>query len=202
MLPELEADVAKRYAEQMKAQGESKYYGPDRVGLLFSPPAHLDGSLPGDAGFDPLGLARDDSAPGARPVPVVSGAEAVSQLMTDRRKQLGFEAEPGTVDCRTKLERLFDAEVVHGRWAQLAVPGCLIPEALQRVLGDKVRTWRQNTGYPSSHTRHCQAQSLSAHVTTSGGRDLKTVHRCPIDGLEGPGVVEDTRHEGWGEVPH
>lgn len=55
---------------------------------------YLDGSLPGDAGFDPLGL---------------------------------FESQQGSAGS---LDRrwLVTSEVVHGRWAMLAVLGCLAPE--------------------------------------------------------------------------
>eukprot|EP00252_Welwitschia_mirabilis_P019903 TRINITY_DN472_c0_g1_i3.p1 TRINITY_DN472_c0_g1~~TRINITY_DN472_c0_g1_i3.p1 ORF type:complete len:300 (-),score=45.19 TRINITY_DN472_c0_g1_i3:457-1356(-) len=53
-------------------------------------PAHLDGSSPGDFGFDPLGL--------------------------------GVVPE--------NLERYKESELIHCRWAMLAVPGMLIPEAL------------------------------------------------------------------------
>eukprot|EP00250_Pteridium_aquilinum_P026315 c32827_g1_i1 orf=280-1020(+) len=53
-------------------------------------PAHLDGSSPGDFGFDPLGLAE---------VP-------------------------------ENFARFKESELIHCRWAMLAVPGVLVPEAL------------------------------------------------------------------------
>jgi light-harvesting complex I chlorophyll a/b binding protein 1 len=53
-------------------------------------PSYLDGSAPGDFGFDPLGLGE---------VP-------------------------------ENLERFKESELIHARWAMLAVPGVLIPEAL------------------------------------------------------------------------
>ncbi|MCO5557119.1 hypothetical protein L7F22_010675 [Adiantum nelumboides] len=53
-------------------------------------PAHLDGSSPGDFGFDPLGLAE---------VP-------------------------------ENFARFKESELIHCRWAMLAVPGILVPEAL------------------------------------------------------------------------
>jgi light-harvesting complex I chlorophyll a/b binding protein 1 len=53
-------------------------------------PAYLDGSAPGDFGFDPLGLGE---------VP-------------------------------ENLERFKESELIYARWAMLAVPGVLIPEAL------------------------------------------------------------------------
>jgi light-harvesting complex I chlorophyll a/b binding protein 1 len=53
-------------------------------------PSYLDGSVPGDFGFDPLGLAE---------VP-------------------------------ENYKRYQESELIHARWAMLAVPGVLIPEAL------------------------------------------------------------------------
>ncbi|KAK1303031.1 hypothetical protein QJS10_CPB12g01814 [Acorus calamus] len=68
---------------------------PDRP-LWFpgsSPPEWLDGSLPGDFGFDPLGLGSDP-----------------------------------------ELLRWFaQAELMHGRWAMLAVAGILVPEYLEKL---------------------------------------------------------------------
>ncbi|CAF2109471.1 hypothetical protein F2Q70_00040218 [Brassica cretica] len=58
-----------------------------------SPPEWLDGSLPGDFGFDPLGLGSD----------------------------------PET------LRWFAQAELIHSRWAMLAVTGILIPECLERL---------------------------------------------------------------------
>lgn len=58
-----------------------------------SPPDWLDGSLPGDFGFDPLGLGSD-------------------------------------LDL---LKWSAQAELVHGRWAMLAVTGILVPECLEKI---------------------------------------------------------------------
>lgn len=58
-----------------------------------SPPEWLDGSLPGDFGFDPLGLGSDPDL----------------------------------------LKWFAQAELIHGRWAMLAVAGILIPEWLQSL---------------------------------------------------------------------
>ncbi|KAL0912596.1 hypothetical protein M5K25_018578 [Dendrobium thyrsiflorum] len=68
---------------------------PDRP-LWFpgsSPPEWLDGSLPGDFGFDPLGLGSDPEL----------------------------------------LQWFAQAELMHGRWAMLAVAGILIPECLVKL---------------------------------------------------------------------
>ncbi|CAN6904388.1 unnamed protein product [Brassica oleracea] len=64
-------------------------------------PAYLDGSAPGDFGFDPLGLGE---------VP-------------------------------ENLERYKESELIHCRWAMLAVPGILVPEALGYGNWVKAQEW-------------------------------------------------------------
>ncbi|GAB4836472.1 Chlorophyll a-b binding protein 6, chloroplastic [Ancistrocladus abbreviatus] len=64
-------------------------------------PPHLDGSAPGDFGFDPLRLGE---------VP-------------------------------ENLERFKESELIHCRWAMLAVPGILIPEALGLGNWVKAQEW-------------------------------------------------------------
>ena len=69
-------------------------------------PAHLDGSSPGDFGFDPLGLAT---------VP-------------------------------ENFERFKESEVYHCRWAMLAVPGVLVPEALGLGNWVQAQEWAAEPG--------------------------------------------------------
>ncbi|KAH9604407.1 hypothetical protein KSS87_004574 [Heliosperma pusillum] len=64
-------------------------------------PPYLDGSAPGDFGFDPLGL--------------------------------------GSVP--ENLERFKESELIHCRWAMLAVPGILVPEALGLGNWVKAQEW-------------------------------------------------------------
>ncbi|GFZ14781.1 chlorophyll a-b binding protein 6 [Actinidia rufa] len=64
-------------------------------------PPYLDGSAPGDFGFDPLGLGE---------VP-------------------------------ENLERYNESEHIHCRWAMLAVPGILFPEALGLGNWVKAQEW-------------------------------------------------------------
>ncbi|KAG5133072.1 hypothetical protein JHK82_024260 [Glycine max] len=76
---------------------------PDRP-LWFpgsSPPEWLDGSLPGDFGFDPLGLGKQ-----------------VLLLPWSDPELLKWFAQ---------------AELMHSRWAMLAVFGILVPELLERI---------------------------------------------------------------------
>jgi len=62
--PALVAEKARRENERARARERSSLYGARRVKFLgdaeYEYPAHLDGSLCGDAGFDPLGLGKDD----------------------------------------------------------------------------------------------------------------------------------------------
>ncbi|CAL1374050.1 unnamed protein product [Linum trigynum] len=74
-------------------------------------PAHLDGSAPGDFGFDPLGL--------------------------------------GTVP--ENLERFKESELIHCRWAMLAVPGILVPEALGLGNWVQAQSWAAVPGGQASY---------------------------------------------------
>jgi len=86
----------------------AKWYGPNRKlylpsGLLdpvTDVPKWLDGTLPGDYGFDPLNLSKS----------------------------------------KADVQKYREFEIVHARWAMLAVPGCAIPNALG------LDTWT-TTGY-------------------------------------------------------
>lgn len=69
-------------------------------------PPYLDGSIPGDFGFDPLGLAE---------VP-------------------------------ENYKRYQESELIHGRWAMLAVPGVLIPEALGLGNWVEAQKWAATPG--------------------------------------------------------
>jgi light-harvesting complex I chlorophyll a/b binding protein 1 len=65
-------------------------------------PATLDGSLPGDAGFDPVGFSTTP----------------IAQI---------FDSKNAGKDTMTDLQWLREAEITHGRIAQLAVLGFLVP---------------------------------------------------------------------------
>lgn len=92
-LPELEADAEAMKARWADAKARSPYYGATRPrwpASLGGGAPHLTGQLPGDYGFDPLGLLADEP----------------------RRRWIE------------------EAELLHARWAMLAVVGCAVPEAL------------------------------------------------------------------------
>nr|AYH52937.1 chlorophyll a-b binding protein 6A [Hymenophyllum caudiculatum] len=69
-------------------------------------PAHLDGSSPGDFGFDPLNLA----------------------------------------EIPENFERYKESELIHCRWAMVAVPGVLIPEALGLGNWVEAQKWAATPG--------------------------------------------------------
>lgn len=62
-IPELRRQAVDRDAQRAAARALSPYYGPGRplwLGPLSrQPPAWLDGTLPGDYGWDPLSLGQD-----------------------------------------------------------------------------------------------------------------------------------------------
>lgn len=95
--PELERRSAEMEAERSKVRSKSPWYGADRP-LWLGPltkreavPSWLDGSLPGDYGYDPLSLSEKPE----------------------------------------NLDKYFELELFHARWAMLAALGALLPEALQ-----------------------------------------------------------------------
>jgi hypothetical protein len=90
---ELEMDAQQMRSRWDQAKERSPSYGPERPKLPgpWGNAPHLTGTMPGDYGFDPLGL------------------------WTVREEWQGWIAE---------------AELLHGRWAMLAVVGVLVPELL------------------------------------------------------------------------
>jgi len=101
-------------------------------------PDWLDGSLPGDRGFDPLGLSKPteylqydvDSLDQNKAVNKMGGIVGA------------FQGGKGDVDAATSLQpyddvfslaRFRENELIHGRWAMLAALGALVAEGATGV---------------------------------------------------------------------
>jgi len=100
-------------------------------------PAWLDGSLPGDRGFDPLGLAKP-----ADFVQIGLDGEDQNVAVNLKGKPVG-SASTTTDEVSTQtlapysevfgLQRFRECELIHGRWAMLACLGAIVGEAISGV---------------------------------------------------------------------
>jgi len=96
-------------------------------------PIWLDGSLPGDRGFDPLGLAK----------PVEYLQFELDQLDQNQAQNIAGNIvgsfKPNADELSTKslqpysevfgLQRFRECELIHGRWAMLATLGVIVAES-------------------------------------------------------------------------
>ena len=99
--PKLVAEARARDEARAEARGAlTQFFGKTRPLLVKNPPAYLTGELPGDYGFDPLGFAS--------PRPSTSG----------------------DATANAPLDRYVELELLHARWAMLAVVGVVVPELL------------------------------------------------------------------------
>lgn len=101
-------------------------------------PEWLDGSLPGDRGFDPLGLAKpaeylqidvdelDQNAAKNKP------GEIIGQF-SGRREKVSATESLQPYDEVFGLDRFRECELIHGRWAMLATLGCIVAESATGV---------------------------------------------------------------------
>ena len=107
-------------------------------------PPHLDGTLCGDAGFDPLGL----------------GSEG-------------------------RMARMHELELLHARWAMLAAPGALLPEALSRAgvsLGEPV-WWKVGAAKLAGDTLNWGGID-GFHI--AGGQGIAVIAACQLVLMGGP----------------
>lgn len=138
------ARVAARAREAAARDACPALFGPSRRRLLPAP-AHLDGSLPADEGFDPLSLGAGG-----------------------------------------RLASLRTAELLHARWAMLAAPGCLVPEALARAgvpgLGECV-WWKVGAAKLAGETLNWGGLA-GFHV--AGGQGVAVIAACQLVLMGGP----------------
>lgn len=99
---------------------------------VTTPPPYLDGSLPGDSGFDPLGLGKpvefvqieldqlDQSAPKNRAGAVLGKIKPLD----NKPKSDSIVPYEEAFD----LLRFRECELIHGRWCMLATLGCITAE--------------------------------------------------------------------------
>jgi len=100
-------------------------------------PTWLDGSLPGDRGFDPLGLAKPveylqfdlDQLDQNKAQNVAGGV--VGSFKPDVKQVTSQSLQPYSEVFG--LQRFRECELLHGRWAMLATLGCLVAESATGV---------------------------------------------------------------------
>merc|ERR1712187_237451 len=100
-------------------------------------PAWLDGSLPGDRGFDPLGLSKpveylqfdidqlDQNQSQNKAGSVIGSFKPVTDEVSTQTLQPYSEVRG--------LKRFRECELIHGRWAMLATVGVVVAESLTGV---------------------------------------------------------------------
>jgi len=100
-------------------------------------PQWLDGTLPGDRGFDPLGLAKPSDF-----VQVGLDGEDQNASVNLKGKPVGSVATSADEVSENRLQpysevfglqRFRECELIHGRWAMLATLGAIVAEATTGV---------------------------------------------------------------------
>lgn len=123
--------------------------------LLWYPtaeaPEWLDGSLPGDRGFDPWGLSKPTEylqfdLDGLDQNAATNPAGNVVGKVKSQPDQVSTDSLAPYSEV-FGLTRFRECELIHGRWAMLAVLGCLIGEAVTGVAWQNAGLVEATGGY-------------------------------------------------------
>lgn len=100
-------------------------------------PSYLDGSLPADAGCDPLCLAALAAPVGVRPSTASSGSylDRIVPFPWSTEQRLKIMAERSEEEVRLTMNWMREAELKHARLAMLAVVGWPLAEMLNAPFG-------------------------------------------------------------------
>eukprot|EP00899_Mesostigma_viride_P019538 jgi/Mesvir1/27586/Mv07331-RA.1 len=162
----LKANALKEEKQREAARKASPWFGAERPKWLgpleYEYPSYLNGTVPGDYGFDILKLSQN----------------------------------------REDFERYFNLEIIHARWAMLALVGAILPEILQRSgLVDFLEPVWWKVGYaklqgedldylgiPGLHIAGAQGVAIIAacQVFLMGGPEY--ARSCGINALEPLGI--------------
>lgn len=124
-------------SERLGGAGYRKYDRDARWLPAIDRPEWLDGTLPGDRAFDPLGLAKPveyiqydlDGQDQNLPVNEKGSAIGAFKATTD-------EVSTDTLQPYSEvfgIARFRECELIHGRWCMLATLGCFASEAVTGI---------------------------------------------------------------------